>query len=43
MVKIKSINWNKGKRRKGYNVCACGAVIKYCKCKEQEKRKDKND
>lgn len=30
--KYKPLNWQKEHRKKGYSICKCGAVIKYCKC-----------
>ena len=43
MKKSKPILWQKEKRRKGYDICKCGAVNKYCQCEEKQKRIKQND
>jgi len=43
MKKSKPLNWDKEHRKKGYDVCKCGAVNKYCQCEEKIKRMAKND
>jgi len=38
--------WQSEKRKKGYDLCVCGAVLKYCKCglkKPSKKQKEKNN